>query len=62
MNKLKIGSFQEANKAEIIFICVSTPFDEKGKGYDGSAIWESLNNLTGSKIVVIKSTVLPGTS
>lgn len=58
----KIGSFQKVNKAEIIFICVPTPFNEKGWGYDDSAIWESLDNLNGSKIVVIKSTVLPGTT
>lgn len=57
----KIGSLEEINKAEIIFICVPTPFEKK-KGYDDGAVIESLNILSGSKIIVIKSTILPGSS
>jgi len=57
-----IGSVKEINKAEIIFICVPTPFYEDGSGYDDSIIIESLEVLNGSKIVIIKSTVLPGST
>ena len=32
------------------------------KGYDDSALWEVVKALTGKKIIVIKSTVLPGTT
>jgi len=58
----KIGSSKEVNKAKIIFICVSTPFYDKGKGYDDGAVIESLKILSGVKIVVIKSTILPGST
>ena len=57
----KVGSIQEINKADIIFICVPTPYHKK-TGYDDSAILESLENLSGKKIVVIKSTILPGST
>lgn len=57
----KIGSPEEVNKAEIIFICVPTPFNQR-QGYDDSAVLESLSSLCGSKIAVIKSTVLPGST
>ncbi len=56
-----IGSIEEVNKAEIIFICLPTPYLPK-KGYDDSAIFENLSKLKGKKIIVIKSTVLPGTT
>ena len=58
----KIGSSIEVNKAEVVFICVPTPYHEKGDGYDDSAVIEALNNLSSSKIVVIKSTILPGST
>lgn len=57
----KIGSVQEVNKADIVFICVPTPY-LKNKGYDDSAVRESLGNLKAGKIVVIKSTILPGST
>lgn len=55
------GSPEEINRAEIIFIAVPTPYKE-GSGYDDSAIEETLNTLKEPKIVVIKSTVLPGST
>jgi UDPglucose 6-dehydrogenase len=59
----KIGSFQEINKADIIFLCLPTPFVEKNnKGFDDSALWEVLSQLRGEKVIVIKSTVLPGST
>jgi len=55
------GSLPEVNKADIIFICVPTPFDKK-IGLDLSCVQEAFKNISGKKIVVIKSTVLPGTT
>jgi len=57
----KIGSIEEVNQADVIFICVPTPFD-KEKGFDLSCVEETCNNIKGQKIIVIKSTVLPGTT
>lgn len=57
----EVGSLQDLNKAEIIFICLPTPFIEKeNKGFDDSAILEVLQEINGQKIIVIRSTVLPG--
>ena len=57
----KIGSIKEVNQAKIIFICVPTPFN-KNKGFDLSFVEKACSNIEGEKIVVIKSTVLPGTT
>jgi UDPglucose 6-dehydrogenase len=57
----KIGSLEEVNQAEVIFICVPTPFIE-GSGFDVSVVNEAVSVIIGAKIVVIKSTVVPGTT
>lgn len=57
----KIGSIAEVNKADIIFVAVPTPFREKG-GYDDSAVKDALKNIRNGKVVVIKSTVVPGST
>mgnify|MGYP001575581318 CR=1 FL=1 len=57
-----IGSRDSVNGANLILIAVPTPFDEKSGRFDGSLVEEAISALTGSKIVVIKSTVLPGTT
>jgi len=57
-----LGSLQEVNQAELIFICVPTPYLKDGKGFDLSFVEESLSMLNGEKVVVIKSTVMPGTT
>jgi glycosyltransferase involved in cell wall biosynthesis len=56
-----IGSIQDINNADIIFICVPTPYTLE-TGFDFSAVDNAISILNGSKIVVIKSTVLPGTT
>ncbi|TSC75457.1 MAG: UDPglucose 6-dehydrogenase [Parcubacteria group bacterium Gr01-1014_30] len=56
-----VGSLEELNKAEVVFLCLPTPFDEKS-GFSDSAIWEVLKGLEGEKVVVVKSTVLPGST
>jgi len=60
-NGNNLGSIDEINQADIIFICVPTPFDKK-KGFDLSYLKEACQNIKGQKIVVIKSTVWPGTT
>ena len=55
----KLGSLGAINQADIIFICVPTPYNQD-KGFDLSYIEDAFSNIQGSKIIVIKSTVLPG--
>lgn len=55
------GSIDEVNQGDIIFICVPTPFD-KEKGFDLSFVKDVCGKVSGEKILVIKSTVLPGTT
>lgn len=56
-----IGSIEEVNQADLIFVCVPTPFNEKD-GFDLSFVEKACQNIKGNKIIVIKSTVLPGTT
>ncbi len=56
-----VGSPEEINKADLIFICVPTPY-QAGTGFDASALEDTLGRIEGSKVIVIKSTVLPGTT
>ncbi|MBU2540176.1 hypothetical protein KJ786_03385 [Patescibacteria group bacterium] len=55
------GSTEEVNQADIIFICVPTPFD-KEKGFDLSYVEDACSSISGNKTIVIKSTVLLGTT
>lgn len=57
-----IGSENEVNRADVVFVAVPTPFDEAAGRFDGSAVEGALRSLGGSKTVIIKSTVLPGTT
>lgn len=57
-----LGSPEEVNKAELVFVCVPTPYLKNGEGFDLSYVEETLSWLQGDKVVVIKSTVLPGTT
>jgi len=58
-----IGSVEELNQSDIIFLCLPTPFmEENSKGFDDSAIWEVLEGIKGNKTIVVKSTVLPGST
>jgi len=54
------GSMEEVNQADVIFVCVPTPFDKEKQSFDLSYVEEVCKNITGEKIIVIKSTVLPG--
>lgn len=55
------GSVELINKSDIVFICVPTPFDKK-TGFDLSYVEDACSKLAGGKIVVIKSTILPGST
>src|SRR4051794_21812023 len=55
------------NKSEFIFICLPTPIKTDGTGIDLSIIEENLDQITkitdnSNKIIVIKSTIVPGTT
>ncbi len=57
----KLGSLGEINAADLVYVCVPTPY-VAGVGFDDSAVAEAFRNLRGGKTIVIKSTVLPGTT
>lgn len=50
------------NKVEMIFICVQTPFNQEKNNFDTVYLDKALAILEGNKIIIIKSTVLPGTT
>jgi len=54
-----VGSMEEVNKADFIYVCVPTPY--KGK-CDTSILEDVISKLDGEKIIIIKSTVIPGTT
>lgn len=57
------NSYNEINtQADWVFVCVPTPYNWKNHTYDLSIIRETLDLLTQDKKVVIKSTVVPGTT
>lgn len=56
-----LGSIEQINQADIIFICVPTPFS-KEKGFDLSFVEDVCRNISGEKVIVTKSTALPGTT
>ena len=56
-----LGSINEINKADFIYVCVPTPY-KKDIGCDMSIVEEVIGYLHGSKIIIIKSTIEPGTT
>jgi UDPglucose 6-dehydrogenase len=57
----ELGSVEEINQADLVYICVPTPY-VGDRGFDGKAVATALSLLRGEKTVVIKSTVIPGTT
>jgi UDPglucose 6-dehydrogenase len=49
------------NEASTIFLCVPTPYTA-GRGFDDSHLLDAISRLEGPHTIVIKSTVLPGTT
>ncbi len=58
----QIGSVEDVNRADIVFICVPTPYYPDDGGFDLSFVRSALGALTGNKIIIIKSTIIPGTT
>jgi UDPglucose 6-dehydrogenase len=56
-----LGSEPEINEADVVFVCVPTPYDAV-RGFDDQALEQAVSMLGGSKVIVVKSTVLPGTT
>lgn len=52
----------DANRADVIFVCVPTPRSPEDGSADISLIADAIRKIKGAKIVVIKSTVPPGTT
>lgn len=48
------------NQADYVFICVPTPYDDDKGGFDFSFVDDAFSKIPDGKIVIIKSTVLPG--
>lgn len=57
-----LGTKDDLAAAEIVFICVPTPYLQNGVGFDLSFVESAVEALPPGKTVVIKSTVLPGTT
>jgi len=60
-DKKGLGSMEELNRADFIYVCLPTPY-VPGKGCDTSIIEDAIKQLSGNKIIIIKSTVIPGTT
>lgn len=58
----RIGTPEDVNKADIIFVAVPTPFHVNGIGYDDSEVRDALKTIKNGKIIVLKSTILPGST
>lgn len=56
------GSIEQIQEADVVFIAVPTPYEEEKGGFDLSFVESAIEALQGSKIIIIKSTVLPGTT
>ena len=54
------NTWEETVGADCFFVCVPTPYD--GKEYNLSYLEEAISKIPDGKIVIIKSTVSPGTT
>lgn len=62
LSKSSISDAGSLTNADVIFVCVPTPFDYVRNAADFSIIREVVMALPQSKIVILKSTMLPGTT
>ena len=58
---LNKGDWDKVDRQKYIFLCLPTPFDEY-KGFELGALDENISRLSPGKMIIIKSTVLPGTT
>lgn len=61
-DKKGIGSIEEVNRADTVFVCVNTPYDPKMGDIDLSYIRSAISLLEGKRTIVIRSTIPPGTT
>jgi len=57
-----MGSVDSVNKADVVFVAVPTPYLKDGSGFDLSYVREAVGYLKEPKVIVIKSTVTPGST
>ena len=55
----EVGSIEEVNEADYIYICVPTPYEN---GCNTNILEEVINQIKDEKAIIIKSTVIPGTT
>lgn len=55
------SGLDKVNATDVVFMTVPTPYSAR-TGYDLSSLEHAVKKLTGRKIIVLKSTVLPGTT
>lgn len=60
-DKKGLGSVEDLNKADYIYVCLPTPYTP-GVGCDTSIIEDGIKQISGEKVLVIKSTIIPGTT
>ena len=60
-DKKGVGSMSEINKADFIYVCLPTPYNPE-KGCDISIIRNAIKEINGEKVIIIKSTIIPGTT
>ena len=60
-DKKGVGSIEEVNKADYIYIALPTPY-EIGKGCNINLVRDVIKELNGGKVIIIKSTIPPGTT
>ena len=61
------GMLDDLSEARIHFLCVPTPYQKEGIGFDLQYVLDAMKNIEAARdeketIIVIKSTVLPGTT
>ena len=61
-DKKGVGSVEEVNKADTVFVCVNTPYDPESGDIDLSYVRSAVSLLNGSKTIVLRSTIPPGTT
>ncbi len=57
-----LGTEADLSRPDVFFICVPTPFDPAKGGFDLSRVEQCVAAIPGEKIVVTKSTILPGST
>lgn len=58
----QLGTRESLNNAGVMFVAVPTPHDPETNSFDASYIKNAFQAIEGEKIVVIRSTVIPGTT